>query len=80
MARVPPAGPAPRGPPVGRPHEPTGNLDAATGAAALDLLAELREREGATLVLVTHDAEVAARARRRIHLRAGRVERDEAGA
>ena len=60
--------------------EPTGNLDAATGAAALDLLAELREREGATLVLVTHDAEVAARARRRIHLRAGRVERDEAGA
>ncbi len=70
---------APR-PPLLLADEPTGNLDAATGAAALDLLAELREREGATLVLVTHDAEVAARARRRIHLRAGRVERDEAGA
>jgi putative ABC transport system ATP-binding protein len=58
--------------------EPTGNLDAATGSAALDLLCDLRDREGATLVLVTHDAAVAARARRRIHLRAGRVERDEA--
>ena len=80
--RAPPPPPAPpprppRGPP---PPAPPAALDAATGAAALDLLAELREREGATLVLVTHDAEVAARARRRIHLRAGRVERDEAGA
>jgi len=57
--------------------EPTGNLDAATGHAALDLLADLREKEGATLVLVTHDPEVAARADRRIHLRAGRIEREE---
>jgi putative ABC transport system ATP-binding protein len=57
--------------------EPTGNLDAATGKEALDLLLDLREREGATLVLVTHDPQVAARARRRVHLAAGKVEREE---
>jgi putative ABC transport system ATP-binding protein len=57
--------------------EPTGNLDAETGARVLELLARLRERERATLVLVTHDPEVAARADRRVHLRAGAVERIE---
>jgi putative ABC transport system ATP-binding protein len=57
--------------------EPTGNLDSATGKEALDLLVELRERSGVTLVLVTHDQQVAARAHRRIHLRAGRIEREE---
>ena len=57
--------------------EPTGNLDAETGRAALDLLVEMREREGSTLVLVTHDPQVASRASRRVHLRAGRVEREE---
>jgi putative ABC transport system ATP-binding protein len=60
--------------------EPTGNLDSATGKEALDLLAELREKEGVTLVLVTHDAQVAARAHRRIHIRGGRIERDETSA
>jgi len=60
--------------------EPTGNLDAATGKEALDLLAELRENEGVTLVLVTHDAQVAARANRRVHIRAGRIEREESAA
>jgi putative ABC transport system ATP-binding protein len=59
--------------------EPTGNLDATTGAQVLALLEELRAKEGATLVLVTHDKDVAARADRRIHLRAGRVERIESG-
>jgi len=57
--------------------EPTGNLDSATGREALDLLIELRERSGVTLVLVTHDPQVAALAERRIHLRAGRIEREE---
>jgi putative ABC transport system ATP-binding protein len=57
--------------------EPTGNLDADTGREALDLLIDLRERSGVTLVLVTHDPQVASRARRRIHLRAGRIEREE---
>lgn len=59
--------------------EPTGNLDAATGSRVLELLAGLREREGTTLVLVTHDREVARLAQRRVHLRAGRVERVEEG-
>jgi putative ABC transport system ATP-binding protein len=54
--------------------EPTGNLDGATGAVVLELLARLRAERGATLVLVTHDPEVAARADRRIHLRDGRIE------
>ena len=57
--------------------EPTGILDGATGRAALDLMEELRAREGATLVLVTHDGQVAERAERRVHLRDGRIVRDE---
>jgi putative ABC transport system ATP-binding protein len=59
--------------------EPTGNLDSATGRVVLDLLAEMRASEGATLVLVTHDPAVARRADRRIHLRDGRIEREEEG-
>jgi putative ABC transport system ATP-binding protein len=58
--------------------EPTGNLDGATGRVVLDLLVGLRAEEGATLVLVTHDVAVAALADRRIHLRDGRIEREEA--
>lgn len=57
--------------------EPTGNLDAGTGKEALDLLDELRESSGATLVLVTHDTAVAERAARRIHLEDGRIAREE---
>jgi putative ABC transport system ATP-binding protein len=56
--------------------EPTGNLDAQTGAAVLDLLLELREAEGSTLVLVTHDEKVASRSDRRIRLEGGRVAPD----
>ena len=57
--------------------EPTGNLDGATGRVVLDLLIELRAEEGSTMVLVTHDPAVAALADRRIHLRDGRIEREE---
>jgi putative ABC transport system ATP-binding protein len=57
--------------------EPTGNLDGATGRKVLDLLVALRADEGSTLVLVTHDPAVAELADRRIHLRDGRIEREE---
>jgi putative ABC transport system ATP-binding protein len=53
--------------------EPTGNLDAANGAAIIDLLFGLRDRHGATLVLVTHAPELAARCDRVIRLRDGRI-------
>jgi putative ABC transport system ATP-binding protein len=64
-------------PPILLADEPTGNLDGATGRKVLELLTELRRREGTTLILVTHDPAVASLADRRIHLRDGRVERDE---
>ena len=44
--------------------EPTGNLDQATGEAVMDLLFELRERAGTTLLLITHDPALAARCER----------------
>ena len=53
--------------------EPTGNLDQATGEAVMDKLFELRARTGTTLLLVTHDARLAARCERRIHIADGRV-------
>ena len=56
--------------------EPTGNLDTATGGAVLALLEELNAESGVALVLVTHDREVAARARRRIAMRDGVVVTD----
>ena len=55
--------------------EPTGNLDGATGAAIVELLFGLRDRHGATLVLVTHAPELAARCDRVVRLRDGAVER-----
>ena len=54
--------------------EPTGNLDSATGAAIIELLFGLRDRYGATLVLVTHDPDLARRCDRVISLRDGRSE------
>jgi len=53
--------------------EPTGNLDSVTGTRIMDLLFGLNEEAGATLVLVTHDRELAARCGRVIRLDAGRV-------
>lgn len=53
--------------------EPTGNLDGANGAAIIDLLFDLRDRHGATLVLVTHSQSLAARCDRVVCLNDGRI-------
>ena len=54
--------------------EPTGNLDAATGAAVIDLMFELNAEGGTTLLLVTHDEAIASRCARKIRLVAGRID------
>lgn len=54
--------------------EPTGNLDEATGKAIMDLLFGLQDRHGATLIMVTHAPELAARCDRVVRLRDGRIE------
>lgn len=60
--------------------EPTGNLDATNGAAIMDLLFGLRDRHGATLVLVTHAPDLAARCDREVRLMDGRVAHDPGAA
>lgn len=57
--------------------EPTGNLDNATGARVIELLFALNREQATTLVLVTHDGNVAARCARRIYLDAGHVIKDQ---
>lgn len=63
-------------PPILLADEPTGNLDSANGRHVLDLLMSLNRREGATLVLVTHDAALASHAGRIITLSDGRIVSD----
>ncbi len=53
--------------------EPTGNLDSESGAVILDLLQELRQEDGKTVIIVTHDPEAAAIADRIVKLKDGRV-------
>jgi len=66
-------------PPILMADEPTGNLDSANGQHVLELLLELNRREQTTLVLVTHDAALAARVTRHIQLKDGRIVSDEHG-
>jgi len=56
--------------------EPTGALEGATGGQIRDLLMALQSRQGATLILVTHAPELAARCDREIRLRDGRLDHD----
>ena len=60
-------------PPLLFADEPTGNLDAATGHGIIDLLFALRAHRAATLVLITHDPELAARCDRTVRLHDGRI-------
>ena len=53
--------------------EPTGNLDSTTGEHVIDLLFQMNREHGTTLVLVTHDAELAKRCDRRLHISAGEI-------
>jgi putative ABC transport system ATP-binding protein len=70
-------------PPIVLADEPTGNLDSANGRHILDLLRAIHQKRGTTVVLVTHDRELAATADARLVLRDGRVVentvRDEVG-
>ncbi len=54
--------------------EPTGNLDAATGAQIIDLMFDMNRARGTTLILVTHDEALAGRCERRLRLVAGRLD------
>lgn len=56
--------------------EPTGNLDETNGRAIMDMLFDLRDRHGATLIMVTHAPELAERCDRVIRLRDGRIDTD----
>jgi putative ABC transport system ATP-binding protein len=64
-------------PPILMADEPTGNLDSVNGTLVLDLLISLNQREGTTLVLVTHDRALASRADRIVTLSDGKVVADE---
>jgi putative ABC transport system ATP-binding protein len=66
-------------PPILLGDEPTGNLDTRTGADILALLQDLHQRLGVTVVLVTHDPQVAGSCSRVVHLRDGRVIEDVRG-
>ena len=57
--------------------EPTGNLDSATGEHVIDLLFQMNRERGTTLVLVTHDAELAKRCDRRLHISGGAITHED---
>lgn len=54
--------------------EPTGNLDSATSVEILNLLTELNQKDGVTVLMITHEPDIAARAQRKLVLRDGKLE------
>ena len=61
----------------GSADEPTANLDSATADALLDLMERMNAERGVTFLFSTHDVRVMERARRIVHLRDGRIEREQ---
>jgi len=57
--------------------EPTGNLDTKTSEEIMDIFTKLNMEKGITIVMVTHEADIGARAKRRIHMRDGQIIREE---
>lgn len=65
------------GPAIVWADEPTGNLDTAMAGQVMDLLRQLNEEQGQTIVLVTHDPTIGAAAQRLVRMRDGRLETDQ---
>jgi len=65
------------GPVVVLADEPTGNLDSARSREIMDILTELNRKQGITIVMITHESDIALYARRTIHFRDGHVERED---
>ncbi len=57
--------------------EPTGNLDTKTSEEIMDIFTKLNREKGITIVMVTHESDIGAKARRRIHMRDGQIYREE---
>jgi len=64
-------------PPIILADEPTGNLDTRTGNYILDFLNDLHEREGKTIIIVTHDLDIVKYATRVVYIRDGEIEKIE---
>ena len=66
-----------KSPPLILADEPTGNLDSSSGAEIISILTSLHAEQGITLLVITHDANIASHCQRIIHLMDGQVEREE---
>ncbi|NQT04489.1 MAG: ATP-binding cassette domain-containing protein, partial [Dehalococcoidia bacterium] len=66
-----------KNPPLILADEPTGNLDSRSGTDIISILTSLHAEQGITLVIITHDANIAHHCQRIVHLKDGQVEREE---
>jgi putative ABC transport system ATP-binding protein len=66
-----------KNPPLILADEPTGNLDSRSGAEIISILTSLHAEQGITLLMITHDADIAHHCQRIIHIMDGQVEREE---
>jgi ABC-type lipoprotein export system ATPase subunit len=57
--------------------EPTGNIDSKTAADILELVSKLNREQGVTILMITHDPNIAKYARRTVHLLDGRIVKEE---